>query len=126
MLHFGRAACKFCILMLSVMLIVVCSMCLYNGQVSRRHLNRLQLLENIITAGRAHIFKVGEFFYNPEALVIGRLSARIKFRCWRKEVARVQRGVRECKYRIKLSFLSSEDIKTGYDYDVTSKNVIPK
>jgi hypothetical protein len=71
------------------------------------------------------MFMVGEIFCNPEALVIGRLPARVKFRCCRKEDARVQKGVRECKYRIKLSFSSSEDIKTGYDYDVTSKNVVP-
>ena len=37
MLYFGRAARKFCILMLSLKLIVVCSMCVHNRQVSRRH-----------------------------------------------------------------------------------------
>ena len=72
------------------------------------------------------MFVVGEFLYNPETLVICRFSVRKKksFVPGEKEVARDEKGVRKCKYRIVLSFSSSEDVRKGKHYDVTSKKML--
>jgi len=81
MLHFGRAARKFCILMLSLYLIVVCSMCVHNRQVSRRHFKTSSVTEQYNYFGRAYIV-YGFFFYPLEAS-----SAPVGKRMW--EMGRV-------------------------------------
>ena len=69
MLHFGRAARKFCILMLSLYLIVVCSMCVHNRQVSRRHFKTSSVTEQYNYFGRAYIV-YGFFFIRSRQVLL--------------------------------------------------------